>query len=299
MPKICYRPKKFSKDRQEKIDKANQIIEDYKAQGYELTLRQLYYQFVSRDLIANSQKEYKNLGDVINDARLAGLVDWLAIVDRTRNLRSVGTWESPQSIIDACAYSYKINLWATQPCRIEAWIEKDALVGVLEAVCNKWRVPFFSCRGYTSQSEMWIAAQRLEHYRAIGQKPILLHLGDHDPSGIDMSRDIFDRLEEFSGAPIEVKRLALNMPQINLYSPPPNPAKLTDSRCEGYIAKFGSESWELDALEPRVISELVEAAITSNMDHDAWKKALAREDQEKKSLQYVSENWETITEDID
>ena len=154
MPKIAYRAKRFSPDRQDKIDKANVIIAEYAAQGYELTLRQLYYQFVSRDFIANNQREYKNLGDIINDARLAGLIDWEAIVDRTRNLQSLAHWNSPASIIDACASQYRIDKWADQPYRVECWIEKDALIGVIENVCKELDIAYFSCRGYTSQSEM-------------------------------------------------------------------------------------------------------------------------------------------------
>jgi len=158
--------------------------------------------------------------------------------------------------VDACARQFRIDKWATQPRRIEVWIEKDALVGVIEGVCTELDVPYFSCRGYTSQSEMWVGAQRLAaHWRKAKQNPLILHFGDHDPSGIDMTRDIQARLQEFSfgtaGHPLELRRLALNMDQVELYGPPPNPAKLTDSRCEAYMEEHGNESWELDALEPR------------------------------------------------
>lgn len=298
MPKICYREKSFSADRLDKIKKANEIIEEYKAQGFELTLRQLYYQFVSRDFIKNTQREYKNLGDVINDARLAGQVDWLAIVDRTRNLRSLSHWTSPSSIIDACARQFRIDKWAGQPRRVEVWIEKDALVGVIEGVCESLDVPFFSCRGFTSQSEMWAAAMRLKQYAADGQRPLVLHFGDHDPSGLDMTRDIRARLEEFAGHEIELRRLALNMDQVEKYEPPPNPAKSTDSRYEGYKAEFGEESWELDALEPKVIAELIRSEVAKATDTTRWNEAVDQEETHKKQLQAVSEKWEEITENL-
>lgn len=144
------------------IDQANEIIAAYAAQGFDLTLRQLYYQFVSRDRIANSDREYKRLGSVINDAQLAGLVDWDAITDRTRNVRAVSHWETPGAIIDSAAYSFRIDKWLLQPYRVEVWIEKDALAGVIERVCTDLDVPYFSCRGYTSQSEMWAAAHNVE-----------------------------------------------------------------------------------------------------------------------------------------
>lgn len=298
MPKICYRSKKFNADRLDKIEKANVIITEYRAQGFELTLRQLYYQFVSRDFIANNQREYKNLGDIINDARLAGLVDWEAIVDRTRNLQALANWETPADIISACARQYRVDKWAEQQYRVECWIEKDALVGVIEGVCNELDIDFFSCRGYTSQSEMWSAAMRLERYRKNAQVPLILHLGDHDPSGKDMTRDITDRLSEFSGGDIEVKRLALNMPQVEQYDPPPNPAKITDSRAEKYIEEFGAESWELDALEPAVIAQLIRDAVLEVRDQDQWDEAVAKEEEQKAQLTKVSDKWATIIEEL-
>jgi hypothetical protein len=118
------------------ISKANDIIAEYSAQGFQLTLRQLYYQFVSRDFIPNNLRSYKNLGDVINDARLAGLIDWNSIVDRTRNLQSLAHWRNPAEIIDACASQFRLDRWAPQPRRVEVWIEKDALIGVIEGICN-------------------------------------------------------------------------------------------------------------------------------------------------------------------
>jgi len=298
MPKICYRPKKFNDDRLDKIAKANAIIAEYREQGFELTLRQLYYQFVSRDFIANNQREYKNLGDIINDARLAGMVDWEAIVDRTRNLQTLPNWDDPSDIIEACAKQYRIDKWAQQQYRVECWIEKDALVGVIEGVCNDLDIDFFSCRGYTSQSEMWVAAMRLEKYRRKAQMPLILHLGDHDPSGKDMTRDITDRLSEFSGGEIEVKRLALNMSQVEEYSPPPNPAKITDSRAEKYIEEFGNESWELDALEPAVIAQLIRDAVDEVRDKKLWREAVAKEDKQKAQLQKVSDQWQDITKKL-
>lgn len=303
MPKICYRPKKFSADREEKIVKANAIIDEYRQQGFELTLRQLYYQFVSRGFIPNNQREYKNLGDVINDARLAGLVDWESIVDRTRDLKSLSHWSSPADIVEACARQFRIDKWADQPRRVEVWIEKDALVGVIESICQELDVAFFSCRGYTSQSEMWSAAQRLAAYWRNGrQDPLVLHFGDHDPSGIDMTRDIQDRLQEFSfgtaGHKIELRRLALNMAQVEQYNPPPNPAKLTDSRCAGYIEKHGDESWELDALEPQVIAALIRNEVMGVRDVDKWAAAVEAEEEHRRQLQAVSDKWEQITEEL-
>lgn len=295
MPNICYVPKVFRASSMAIIDQANAIIEDYAAQGFDLTLRQLYYQFVARDIIPNRDSEYKRIGSIINDARLAGLIDWDAIQDRTRELKSNAHWRSPESIIEAVMLSYQRDHWEGQPYRPEVWIEKDALIGVITPICKELDVPRFSCRGYTSQSEMWVGGRRMGKWAQQDNKqiPVVLHLGDHDPSGIDMTRDITDRLTMFSGG-VAVKRLALNMDQIDEYHPPPNPAKMTDSRFIGYTKLYGNESWELDALEPQVMADLIEHAILALRDNDTYNLVLAREKQEKERLRAVSDNWEDV-----
>ncbi|WP_141575963.1 hypothetical protein [Actinomadura sp. WMMA1423] len=291
MPRIEYVPRQFSPERKAIIRRANEICADYAAQGYDLTLRQLYYQFVSRDWLPNQQSEYKRLGDIVSDARLAGLIDWHYIVDRTRNLRGLAHWDNPRQIIDAVASQYLTDRWADQPYRVEVWIEKDALVGVIQRVCNRNDVPYFSCRGYTSQSELWAAARRLSSYAEAGQDPVVIHLGDHDPSGIDMSRDIADRLALFGAHAAKVRRIALNRDQVDLYRPPPNPAKLTDSRARGYIRKHGSSSWELDALDPATLSGLIEDEISAWRDDRLWGAATDRMEREKAVLGAVSRRW--------
>lgn len=293
MPKIKYQHKRFREDALAIIKKANEIIEVYAAAGYDLTLRQLYYQFVSRDLLPNTIESYKKLGSIVNDARLAGLIDWDCITDRTRNLHKLADWSSPSEIIQACARSFRIDKWERQPCRIEVWIEKEALAGVFERVCDELQVPFLSCRGYTSQSEMWAAGRRLQQIVGNGQDAYILHFGDHDPSGIDMTRDIQERLELFMGG-VPIKRLALNMDQVNIYSPPPNPAKATDSRFKVYMEEFGDESWELDALEPDVLAQMVRDAVMELRDEELWEEALSEEEEHVRLLSKVSETWYKI-----
>lgn len=293
MPKICYTERKFSKRSMEIIDSALAIITEYEAEGYDLTLRQLYYQFVARDLLPNSDRSYKQLGSIISDARRAGLIDWNTIVDRTRFLRKPAAWDSPAELVEACADQFKVDWWENQPTRVEVWVEKDALVGVLEVACEPWNVPYFSCRGYVSDSEIWQAARRiLTRHNADGQQTVILHLGDHDPSGIDMSRDILDRLRLFAGSDEEilrVDRIALTMLQIEEESPPPNPAKVTDSRFTAYQNEYGDESWELDSLDPRYITDLIASHIKPLIDDDEWARCQDREDDGRERLRRVAE----------
>lgn len=301
MPRIKYQEINLSQKSLDLIKTCNAIIAAYVAQGYTLTLRQLYYQLVSRDVILNKQTEYKRLGSIVNDGRLAGLIDWSALEDRTRNVRSIGHWSSPQSIIDAVADQYAIDKWKDQTVRPEVWIEKDALVGVLERICNELDIAYFSCRGYTSQSEMWGAAQRFIKNAKNSQTTHVIHLGDHDPSGKDMSRDVEDRIRMFMsyhgyGSYFEFTRIALNMDQIQLYNPPPNPAKSTDSRFQQYQDEYGDESWELDALEPQVISDLIREAVDELRDDSLYREREREEQEQKEQLQKVSERWDEVTE---
>jgi hypothetical protein len=180
---------------------------------------------------------------------------------------------------------------------------------------------------------MWAASQRLLGKVREGKTVNIIHLGDHDPSGIDMTRDITDRLTNFltyhgirdvvkdnpkrkgeteddyevrvrpilyedrrCSAPVTVNRIALTMAQIEAYDPPPNPAKITDSRAKGYIEEYGDESWELDALEPAVLTALIEEAVKELRDDDLWEASRARETEQKQDLEMVSGRWEFAVE---
>lgn len=664
MPKICYVPKRFNARRQFLIGKANEILSEYASAGYDITVRQLYYQFVARDLIENTQKSYKRLGSCIDEARLAGLIDWSYIVDRTRNLKGIGSWDDPAEIVEGCYDSYHVDRWANQEYRVELWCfppetpvitasgstpiadvavgervmthtgawksvskriehkhngpivelnttgllpirctpnhkfrilphdtsrpgykgkdrkygdpcwrradkltrydllmvprpkitreiafvtmrggprskvvgndgyvsldsrlmrlvghylaegcvmldgrttqftfgaselphavfieryakalglgthtyvnestcviyvfgkalaswlenefgsgayskrlppwlmtlpiamqleamhyhflgdgtlndptrsailvstrseclarqeqllllragyaatlhkvddhgaptyrvnvsgeagamlssrwgielsprtrrfnharmtnthalfpvrevveitkkyggtvynlevnddnsycvpaaahncEKEALIGIFARVANKYNVDFFACRGYVSQSEMWRAARRLHSYSERGQIPVIIHFGDHDPSGIDMTRDIRERLQMF-GLEMDVNRLALNMDQVTKYKPPHNPAKMTDSRYDGYVAKFGDKSWELDALPPDALAKLVSKAVNKFRDLDKWEERIALEQDARAKLKTLADNWPSIADNLE
>lgn len=284
------------------IELAEAICVDYADQGYDLTLRQLYYQLVARDIIPNQQKAYKSLGETINNARLGGMIDWDHIVDRTRNLRGHSYWNDPESIISSAAYSFRKNPWIHQDHHLEVWVEKEALAGVISRAAGEWDVNWFSCRGYVSQSEMWGAARRLGLEASRGKRVTILHLGDHDPSGIDMTRDIRDRLELFTltdfgmaaADRLTVKRIALNMDQIEAFNPPPNPAKTTDSRYGAYIDAYGDESWELDALDPATLHALITDHISELSDADEMDRVRNEQEAERAQLTRASEIWGTV-----
>jgi hypothetical protein len=248
---------RFGEDRLKRIDQANLIIDEYLAQGLQLTLRQLYYQFVSRDLIPNTVQSYKNLGSLLSDARMAGLVDWDSIEDRGREPSTPSEWDSISDLVDSALSAFRLPRWKGQPTYAELWVEKDALSGVLEPMSREFHVTLMVNKGYSSTSAMYAASRRFRAHK--GKNLQLFYLGDHDPSGEDMVRDVQDRLALF-GAEVGVTKIGLTMAQVRQFKPPPNPAKMTDSRAAKYVDEHGAQSWEVDALPPNVLQRLVRTA---------------------------------------
>lgn len=272
--KQFYKDINFRADTLALINYMNVLISSYQAQGFTLSVRQLYYQLVARDKIENTERSYKRIASIINDARLAGLIDWDAIEDRNRDIELRTRWHDGAQIVKAAADSYHMDMWDNQPCRLFVIVEKAALAGVLGGVCQQFDVPLLAARGYPSVSI--VREMALEHLSPAvehGQQVTVLHLGDHDPSGIDMTRDLRERFDMFLGdtyGAFTLQRIALTRDQIDEKNPPPNPAKTTDSRFEGYLREHGDESWELDALEPSYLVDLVTDHIESHIDDDAW-----------------------------
>ena len=298
MPKIAYEHCNFKPDSLKLIAQANRIIAAYQADGYDLTLRQLYYQLVASDVIPNTVQSYNRLGSMISKARRAGLIDWAAIVDRVRNLQTRSHWRDVTHAATSIGEQFHIDMWQGQANYVEVWFEKDALSGIFERAANPLDMPFFACRGYTSDSEMWAAAQRFRA-RMRSKDCTILHFGDHDPSGIDMTRDIEERLSLFGANQVNVKRIALNMPQIEQYNPPPNPAKELDPRFQFYQEQYGDESWELDALNPRILGALVRRETLQLVDVDAWNDRLELRRQGRALMLLVAKHWAETTADIE
>ena len=293
MSKVCFIPKDFRKSSVELIEFMNTLIESYQDQGYTLTVRQLYYQLVARDVIPNDLNSYKRTAAIINDAKLAGLIDWDAIEDRTRDFIVRSRWNSVSSILDSCVRSFHMNMWQEQEYQVYVVVEKEALVGVLERTCNTYDVPLLAARGYPSSSVLYDFAQSHIIHKSMHKQHIIIHLGDHDPSGIDMTRDLTERLNLLCGVPVNlaVERIALNYDQIEELRPPKNPAKDTDSRFESYRKKFGSSSWELDALSPQFLNDLVESKINEFIDFDEWDLCKSEISSKKRQLQAISDGF--------
>ncbi len=289
MAKEKFRDKlRLSKKNQEQLIIINEIIDEYAMQGYKLTLRQLFYQLVSRDIIPNQTKEYAKLSGLLVKGRMAGAVDWESIEDRIRVPYIPSAWDSPEAIIESAIYSYRRNRQEGQEVYIELWVEKDALSGVLKEITKKYHINLMVNRGYSSCTAMHDSFKRLKEAEDEDKQTYILYLGDHDPSGLDMIRDVYDRLEEFGVYP-EVRQIGLTMEQIKKYNPPPNPAKITDPRATKYIEKYGETSWEVDALNPETLHSLVKENVEELININLFNKSLKQEEKDKTKLKKLAQ----------
>ena len=307
---------KFRPESLTRIKQLSDIVDEYQQQGLRLTARQLYYQCVSRDIVPNTPAEYKKLTALLTDARYAGRIDWDAIEDRGREPNTPADWTDIQDRVEAALRTYRLPRWKGQDNYVELWVEKQALAGVLEPIAREFHATLMVNKGYSSASAMKESAdrlcertledgvrsalnetrsiygadsgdyedQRLQAEDELRVRPIILYLGDHDPSGEDMVRDIKTRLEEFGVLGLRVEKIGLTIAQVKQYNPPPNPAKITDPRAGGYIAKFGSKSWEVDALPPNVLTRLIRAAFAKHVDKPSMDAVKAQEEIDKELL---------------
>lgn len=299
--------------RSELLDEARTVAEEYRDQGYSLTLRQLYYQLVSKALIPNADESYKRLGDTLGDARLAGDFDMDLLIDRGRDAKPSKHHECKLDVNEAIGeagtylkalpfWSISVDPWFGQPKYVSVWVEKEALAGVFEKPCDDLGVGFFACKGYPSHSALWQWLLKLQEAYQTSQEvveddegneleveplreAVVLYFGDHDPDGWQIPRSAREVLNTFADVhnldvpPIRFKRVALNMDQIKQYNPPPFPAKKSSSRYAGYYREHGiNEAWELDALNPKVLDRLIRDNVAQHWDrsiHDHWQ-SLAR-----------------------
>lgn len=275
--------KKFSRKTKVQLVQILGILDEYDKSGYKLTLRQLYYQLVSRDIIPNLLKEYQKLSRLLSDARLTGLVDWDMVEDRVRIPHIKPQFTDIKHLVETALYSYRKDRWKDQDYYVELWCEKDALSGVLKPITDKYHIHLLVNRGYGSTTVLYDASKRFASAEQGGKICVLLYLGDLDPSGEDMVRDISMRLYQFN-VNVFVRKIGLTIEQVQLYDPPPNPAKKTDPRSKEFISKYGSSSWEVDALRPDDLNHLIKSEIQKFLDETKMKQIIQEEDAEKKLL---------------
>ena len=266
-----------------------EALDVFKQYDTALTLRQLYYRLVSRHLFPNTINSYKRLSRIMVQARENGDVPLNCLEDRSRRVlgrgdtgyisatdflkrRIVGLRESWKE--------FRMPMWVDQSNYVVVSLEKDALSRLVSDVANQYSVRTFPTRGYPS----FTYVQRMASYirnRLRGKPTVVLYFGDFDPSGVDIERDLTERLGKYDAGDFKVVRIALKPDQIEKYSLPPMPVKKSDVRSPSFVASYGNESVELDALDPLVLKTLVASSIGAHIDLEAWR----RKEDEIESLQ--------------
>ena len=232
------------------------------AEGRPMTVRQVFYQLVSRQVIKNNRGQYQAVSNALADARREGIIPWDWIEDRLRRPRQVSMWTGLSAFAETCRRSYRLDVWPSQPRYLEIWLEKDALSGIFEDVLNPYGVTLNVGRGYDGWSSIHNAAVR---FMDRAEDVTVLYFGDFDPSGEDMVRSLAERLED-QGARPEIIKSALTRDDIRRYDLPPDFTKKTDTRSAAFVAKHGDISVELDALPPDVLRARLIHEVESRMD---------------------------------
>lgn len=324
---------------------ALEITREYVDDGLDLTLRQVYYQFVGRGLAGSGDAVYKRIGDVLTNARYDGSfpLEWL--VDRGRHVQhgsfTRNDHDEERALREVAglvralpSLTLQTDRWYGQPVHVSVWFEKEALAGVFGPVCDELGVGWFACKGYPSVSALydWLKqtdivldnrqrqpryhvggmdADYTERHQGTAERCVVLYLGDHDPDGWEIPRSAERNIEKlralglrkwaenqmeafgFDGErgsaawnrevasriadgpddaqlyDIEFDRIALNMGQIQEYDCPPFEAKMSSARYAGYVDEHETEeAWELDALEPTVLRDLIRDAVADLFDED-------------------------------
>jgi len=237
------------------------------AETHPMTVRQVYYQLISRQAIENTRGAYNAVCAALRDARLEGISPWEHIEDRLRRPRCVSMWNDLADFGETVRRSYRRNVWNTQPVLLEAWLEKDALSGIFEEVLKPYGVTLNVGRGYDGWSSIHAAAERYGNGDGSCDLPpvSVIYFGDHDPSGEDMLRSLRERLAVLGSHP-EIVKVAILHEDIERYDLPPDFAKKTDTRAKGFIETHGDQAVELDALPAAVLRQRLKDAVEARMD---------------------------------
>jgi hypothetical protein len=249
-----------------------------------MTVRQVYYQLVSRQVIENNRSQYQAVSNALVDARKDGTIPWDWIEDRLRRPRHVQMWDGLSDFADTAGRAYRRDVWESQPAYLEMWLEKDALSGIFEDALDRYGVTLNVGRGYDGWDSIHNAACRfLDKSENEGLDSTVLYFGDFDPSGEDMVRSLKERLEQLGAEP-EIRKCALTPDDVERYQLPPDFTKKTDSRSAKFVAKHGDISVELDALPVDVLRARIIEEVEERLDLEALANTHRTEERDRQRL---------------
>jgi hypothetical protein len=269
------------------LGQVQNILNSY---DFALTLRQIYYQLVAKQIIPNEQGYYKKLSYLCVEGRNEGILSEEAFDDRLRELDIRSTWTDISDFFNTVLYSYHKDKWQDQNDYIEIWTEKDALRSVLSEITDKYDVGLMVCRGHLSRTEIYRTSERFKNKS--DKNCFIYYCGDFDPSGLSIYESIKERINNF-GVDINFKRIALTPEQIEKYNLPSDPAKQSDSNYKKFVEIYGDNVVELDSLPPEVLRKLIENYIEKHVDYELLGQVRKIEQEEKEKIVKIIEKGES------
>ncbi len=278
---------------------------------YAMTLRHLYYRLVAQGAIPKDHTSYIKLGRVMRLLREDGTVPWEWLVDHVRSVIRRRTWDGVEDMLGDTAELYRRDLMRNQDVAIQLWAESDSIGSVIAPVAQRYTIPTFIGRGYSSRGYLWTAAKDVVAAHEAGKTVLILHVGDFDPSGLDIFRDLEETLRLYAFAIeaaasvdevrrmvidfntnlesetnwLDFERLALTAEQVEAYQLPTAPAKSKDTRTAGFT---GTGTVEVEALPVEDLLAIVEAAITNEIDPEALRILEEAEKSEREIMRRIA-----------
>jgi hypothetical protein len=281
------------------IDAALEILSEESP----MTIRQLFYRMVSRELLVNSKLDYQRLSRFMTKAREDGRCDYDLIVDRSRPVYEKSVWKDPSGYARTVKHAYHKDYWAMQPRYCEIWAEKDAIVGSIEDLTRDLGVTLRVGRGFLSATRVNDIAT---HFANIEKPKTVFYLGDQDPSGQEIEATAFEKVwrrfqqlmpwpegtKEFDDSyDLSIERLAIHKSDIEIFDLPPLKIKDSDSRAAKFRKVHGKHCVELDALPPTELRRRIREAVEGQLDRQLWDRAIEIEEVELRSVTEFAEKW--------
>jgi hypothetical protein len=293
----------------ETISQIERVMAEY---DQRLTIRQIYYRLVADHSLENSHNSYKRIVRILGDARKEGIIEYGAIEDRTREITEndetdyitpEGHLKRLYDYISKWDQHYGVPVWDDQPQRVVVMVEKQALQGIFQSVCEGWEVDLMVCKGYPSLTQQWELTERMKERISHGEDLHLIYFGDFDPSGEDIFTKLPENLRhEFGIEMASMVKEALTIDQVEKWGIPAYPAKVTDTRTKGFVEIYGKGMQvELDAIKPDQLTQMIEHSINRHYDHDiaAEREGLASDNRERIRRVIASIDTSVLLEEID
>ena len=274
------------------IDRAVAVLEA----EHPMTVRQLFYRLVSAGEIPNDRASYQLVSRLMTKARDDGRCEFDWIVDRSRPEYAPCVFADATEYARVMKRGYRKDYWKTQPWYVELWVEKDAIIGSIQDVTDDLGIVVRVGRGFLSTTK---AHEIAEHFGSVRSsdldKPInIFYLGDHDPSGRDIERDLKERIRGYMASGFDLTRLAIHKADIRKFHLPPLKIKSSDSRSESFRKRHGEQCVELDALPPTELRRRIRDAVEHCIDSELWDRAVAVENAELSSIESFADQWSAV-----